>query len=388
MLEKFIPKPRLITDSNFNDSRHVDWWDLFFDLYFVVIIAYLTHHVAEHPSMHSVTEFIPLFLGPCWIWVTNTVYKERFHSSHYYYRIQGFLLFTCISGFGIFAGTAFSGDLKYYILSFVMAKLVMTFEWIRVYKHDKAYAPIAKANIQVAAFTTLLMFVAIFTPKYMKYLWYVSLALDYMTPLFTFHLRAHLPHYSKSHLGERFGLLILIILGEFVAAAISQIQLTNDMLDSLELLNGLLVLMIGFSLGWLYCDNIAKRGPIHKSVLHVFAWVYIHVPLFVSLALSAALLNSIVDNAQQSAIIIYLTSVMISITIVLIGILGFFTNRRKKDYCQFINLIFGSVVLIFGILYSYQETFFLIATQIYLVMLIILNHRLSDPNKEHSDDVH
>ncbi|NJN20553.1 MAG: low temperature requirement protein A [Leptolyngbya sp. RL_3_1] len=42
-------RPKLRIDEETDRERKATWLELFFDLYFVVVIAELAHHLAAHP---------------------------------------------------------------------------------------------------------------------------------------------------------------------------------------------------------------------------------------------------------------------------------------------------------------------------------------------------
>lgn len=55
-----------------DESRGVGWLDLFFDLFFVVVIAELAHHLTEHPDVAGVRTFLFLFIPVWWVWIGDT----------------------------------------------------------------------------------------------------------------------------------------------------------------------------------------------------------------------------------------------------------------------------------------------------------------------------
>ena len=161
VLNSFFQKPVLLNDSH-NHGRKVGWLDLFLDLYFVVIISKLTHHLIEHPNIHGVAEFIMLFLCPVWIWMLDTFYKERFESNTNATRFNSFLLMFIISGFAVFSHHAFGKHVNHYIITYILARLLLDVRWFQAYRHVEVFSPIAKkylfgSFVSLSLLTTAIM---------------------------------------------------------------------------------------------------------------------------------------------------------------------------------------------------------------------------------------
>ncbi len=60
--------------------RQATWSELLYDLVFVVLIAQLAHHLAEHLTWRGLTEFGLLFIPVWWAWTNEVYYTTRFDS--------------------------------------------------------------------------------------------------------------------------------------------------------------------------------------------------------------------------------------------------------------------------------------------------------------------
>lgn len=62
--------------------RSADWYELFFDLVFVVVIAISAEFIELEPTLGTVVAFVLLFFPLWWAWanlmVTNNLYGTRF----------------------------------------------------------------------------------------------------------------------------------------------------------------------------------------------------------------------------------------------------------------------------------------------------------------------
>ncbi|OWY04593.1 hypothetical protein B6V75_00090 [Thioclava sp. F1Mire-8] len=54
------------------------WFELFFDLVFVVAVAALASALSHHYEWKGFAEFTFLFLVPCWLWLGHTFHASRF----------------------------------------------------------------------------------------------------------------------------------------------------------------------------------------------------------------------------------------------------------------------------------------------------------------------
>jgi low temperature requirement protein LtrA len=120
------------------------------------------------------------------------------------------------------------------------------------------------------------------------YLWGLGLLIDFATPLGAGKLHAQLaPH--ATHLPERFGLFILIVLGESIAGVV--MGLTKHDWSALSGLTAALGLSLAFSLWWVYFDNIdgaAIRAARTRGRIWLYqGWLYLHLPLVIGLAAGA-----------------------------------------------------------------------------------------------------
>ena len=94
--------PQLRTDEDREIERKVSWLELFFDLYFVVVIAHLSHGLAKHISWAGIGEFVFLFIPVWWVWIGAAYYIERFDTEGIEHRLFVFLQMVPIAGSPMF----------------------------------------------------------------------------------------------------------------------------------------------------------------------------------------------------------------------------------------------------------------------------------------------
>jgi len=59
---QFFQRPLIHDDEEKELHRKVSWLELFFDLFFVVVVARLSHNLALKPDPEGIKEFIMLFI--------------------------------------------------------------------------------------------------------------------------------------------------------------------------------------------------------------------------------------------------------------------------------------------------------------------------------------
>lgn len=151
--------PKLRTDEDEHRERRVSWLELFFDLYFVVVIAEVAHYLAEHLSWGGLGNFIFLFLPVWWIWIGATYFLERFETEGIENRLFIFLQMIPIAGMAVFAHGGLADTSVGFGLSYAIARTIQISLWAWGGYHNPAFRPTAKRFV-----TGFSLSVALFYP--------------------------------------------------------------------------------------------------------------------------------------------------------------------------------------------------------------------------------
>ncbi|MDQ3847841.1 MAG: low temperature requirement protein A [Thermoproteota archaeon] len=144
---------------------------------------------------------------------------------------------------------------------------------------------------------------AFIPPPFRFVLWAIGLAIDFATPMTAGRLHSQFaPHIS--HLPERLGLFIIIVLGESVLEVVAGVQNREFNISSMSILG--LSLSIPFSLWWLYFDSV-DGAPIRvlqeKGRIGIYSlWLIGHFPLVVAITSVGIGLGIITSKAQGLAL--------------------------------------------------------------------------------------
>lgn len=288
-------KPQIRTDEEQHLHRKVSWLELFFDLVFVVIVAELSHKLASDVSWVGAGQYILLFLPAWWVWIGATYYNERFETEGIENRLFTFLLILSVAGLAVFSHHGLGETSVGFALSYVFARSIVTFLWWRAGYHEPSFRPTAKRFVIGSSISIALFILSVFVPAPTRFiLWGIGLFVDINTPIFTLKHQAKLPRLSSSRLPERYGLFMIIVLGEAVVSVVQGLAAKEHFYFA-DGITGILGMLLTFGIWWIYFDFVARRPP-KPATGWVFAWGYLHMPLVMSVTATAAGINNVIAS--------------------------------------------------------------------------------------------
>lgn len=320
--------PRLHGEEEQETERRVSWLELFYDLVFVVVIAEVAHYLSGHLSLEGIAGYLLLFAAVWWAWIGGTFYNERFETQDISYRLITFCQMVPVAAMAIFAYNGLGTTSVQFILSYVAVRIVIVCMWVRAGWHVPRFRPVSRRyTIGFSTSIALLLISTQITPPLRFMLWAVALLLDLFTPAFTATYQTQLPRFSTSKLPERFGLFVLIVLGEAIVGVISGVAAKED----LTLVTGIalaLGMALAFGLWWIYFDFIARR-PFRAGFWWSVGWNYGHLPLVMSIAAIGAGLITLLES-ETSPESYQLIGGALGLALVAIGAIEL-TLRRDLD---------------------------------------------------------
>jgi low temperature requirement protein LtrA len=327
---KFWQKPSLHFEEEQNEHRKVTWLELFFDLYFVVVIAALAHNLSANISIHGFMQFVLTFIPVWWIWIGITYYNERFETEGFENRLFTFLLMIPIAGLAIFSHDALGHNLKGFVLSYAIARLITVLMWIYATYHNPVFKGSGNNLIIGFSISIALCFLAAFFSHTLGMIIFgLAMFVDLVTPFFTIKSNRSLPKFSTSKLPERFGLFIIIVLGEGIIGTINGFS-NSDHISPGIMYFGILGIAITFALWWIYFDFVGRRTADNTNPIKQFAWAYTHLPLVVCFVAVGASMTSLVNEQGDLALPAKnLLIVATGFAIIMIGVIE--TVLKKTD---------------------------------------------------------
>ena len=101
-------------------GRHATWLELFFDLVFVAVIGVVTHDLAHthhgHIGAEQLIRFPLVFIPVWWIWMTHTLYANRFDQDNREHRLFTLLIMGILVVLSTFAETSLTKDFGKFVI--------------------------------------------------------------------------------------------------------------------------------------------------------------------------------------------------------------------------------------------------------------------------------
>ena len=291
------------------DHRQATWLELFFDVVFVVSMAALAHNIEEHPSLAQFGFFAMTFLALWWLWMEYSYYADLFDTQGVLHQVQ-----TLAAMFGVALMAVFirSNDHDYsddfawvYVALNVNLLLMHGIAWY----HIREWRRMTRVFLIAIGISTLLWIVSTQVATPLRYALMIGgVLVQMLAGPYIYLIQKDYPT-QKSHMPERFGLFVIIVVGEGVAAVINgldYVDWTQDAILTSVLAFGIVALVWKLYFYEAHHDSMdrALRGSDHQTALSFF-YGYAHYFIYGSIALlGAGLLLAIegYDEAPQQFI--------------------------------------------------------------------------------------
>jgi low temperature requirement protein LtrA len=297
--ERFWLPPRAHGETI--EDRSVSFLELFYDLVFVVVIARAAHHLAEHLTWLGLVEFGAIF-GLIWLaWVNGTTYHDLHGREDGRSRTFIFIQMLIMAVLAVFTSDATGEDGAAFAITFSILMLVLSWLWYSVRRQDsEEWSELTGRYLTAMVGSTILMTISAFLPDNARLIaWWVFLVGWILGGLFirTGTDPETTPELSAGDsLVERFGLFIIIVLGEVVVGVVTGISDADP--GARAVITGLLGLVIGFGVWWSYFDFIGRRLPAGNRDI-ASRWMFSHLPLAMAIAAAGAAMVSLVEHATD-----------------------------------------------------------------------------------------
>jgi low temperature requirement protein LtrA len=280
-------------------SRRASSLELFYDLVFVFAITQVSHLLLTHLTWVGVLQATIVLFAVYWSWNYTTWTTNELDTETVPVRLLllGLMLVSLLMSVAI--PKAFEGQALLFAASYVA---------IQVGRHSfLAFAAADSGTVErERAGRILTWFVAVGvlwiagalvegTGRYV--LWLVALALDYYAPFVTYWVpgRRRLPpetwNVGTEHFAERFGLFIILTLGESIV--ITGATTSEGILNWKTILAFVMAFLASAAIWWLYFTSVAALGEYyleiadHRTTLARDAYTVLHVVFVAGIILSA-----------------------------------------------------------------------------------------------------
>jgi low temperature requirement protein LtrA len=216
-------------------------------------------------------------------------------------RVYVFVQMLVLAVLAVFTGHAADGDGRGFAIVYTILLGLLTWLWYEVQRADRGqYRNVTTRYL--AGMITMIVVVgatAVLPDGSRVAVWTGLVVVFVATTLRTFALAdaRQIGVTITESMVERFGLLIIIVLGEVVIGVVD--GMSEGPRDAVTIVTGTLALTIGFGLWWNYFDFAGSRLPREQRG-GFGMWVFAHMPLTAAVAASGAGMVSLVAHADES----------------------------------------------------------------------------------------
>jgi low temperature requirement protein LtrA len=272
-LARFLEPPRLRT-LEADEERRATWLELFLDLVFVAAIAEVASTLSADPTAAGFGRYLVLFLPIGWAWAGFTFYATRFDTDDLVYRLLTLLGMFAVAGLASTVPHAFHGGQNSFVVAYVAVRAILLVLYARVYRNVEVARPVAGWFIFMFGIAVVDWLISLAVPAPWKYvLWGIALLLEHVAPIRAWRMLRGVPVHPR-HIPERFGLLIIIVLGEGVLGVVlGAAEVSWTVLSATVAFAGFLT---GAAIWWLYFDFLDATSVVMRNVRSGITFVYAH----------------------------------------------------------------------------------------------------------------
>jgi len=276
--------PQLHQQLNHETERKITWLELFYDLVYVATLIQLGNVLSENLSWIGLGQFVLLFIPVWWAWTGITFYMNRFVVDDWLHRGLIFLQMCAIAWLGVTVEGAFGALTSQFSLTYAVIRGVLILLYLRTWHHVPQTKSLTQRYVVAHSVGVVLWVISAFLPAPINYtLWVMALMIEIGNAFLpkTRQLQSLLPP-DPPHLTERYGIFIIIVLGE---SFIKTITAASGFAITMEAFT-FSVFGIGviFGLWWLYFDGVAE-AEINQTHFAPYGWIYAHLPLAIGLTI-------------------------------------------------------------------------------------------------------
>ncbi len=265
--------------------------ELFFDLVVVFAITQVTTLLSRSPSWGGLLRGL-LLLGMLWwawsayAWLTNTLDPEEGAVRLAVLAAVAAMLIVSLAAPG-----AFGADGLIFGLAYLVVRALQLVLFVIAGRRDRAQLRAVLRIVPTATLGPTLLVIASFLHGSTQLaLWGAALAVTYLGALLG-HMRGW--HVSPAHFVERFGLIVIIALGESIVAI--GVGARGLALDGGVIAAALLGITVAACLWWSYFDwvvfvaqaTLAEATGARRARLARDAYSYLHLPMVAGIVLFA-----------------------------------------------------------------------------------------------------
>ncbi|MGI5214899.1 low temperature requirement protein A [Plantactinospora sp. CA-290183] len=259
-----------------DSERHATWLELFFDLVIVLALTSATARLGTDasPDTRRALTALGVFLLVQWAWFSQSFYDTRFDPDDGPHRLLVFAAAIGAGGLALGAHQVPHGLLL--PIGYLLLRGALILMYLRVFGTRRSARPVA--TVYLAGFGTgwLLWLASLaLAPSTRPVLWAVALLLELSTPWLGHRWLARHP-VDRSHLPERVGQYVIILLGSTLANLLSAVPLHGRNGEAVAA--AAVAFLVPACLWWVYTTFLTS-GLAASRLRGGQGYAYLHAPV-------------------------------------------------------------------------------------------------------------
>jgi low temperature requirement protein LtrA len=283
-------------------DRQVSVLELFYDLVYVAVLGQAAHRLAGHVSARGLAEFAVVF-ALIWIaWINGSLYLELHGREDGRTRSIVFVQMGILVLLAVFTADAPGGGWGFAVV-YATYQVFQTGLWYTVWRQDRRdhpeFLPTTAGYVVGMGVSATVIGASALLPATPRLLVWAGLGVAWIVgiTLAARRSRAALGLTPTDSLVERFGLFIIIVLGEVVIGVVDGLSVAER--DARTIVTGMLALSMGFGFWWIYFDLVGSRLPRANRVA-LANWVMSHLPIALAITAAGAGMVSLIGHAHDA----------------------------------------------------------------------------------------
>jgi low temperature requirement protein LtrA len=294
-----VAEPGEIEPEVESEETEVTPLELFFDLVFVFALTQVTGFMSDDPTWAGVGRGLLILAALWWTWGAYAWLTNEIDPDEGSARLAMFAAMAAMFVAALAVPHAFDGDAVLFGLSYFAVRALH----IVLFAEASPHVGVREAAFRLARTAIpgpALLIVAGFADGWAEIaLWLTALAIDYLGP-YVFGVRGFVV--SAEHFAERYGLIVIIALGESIVAI--GIGAAGIALGPTVVIAAILGVVLACALWWAYFDVVAvvARRKLMEARGHDRArmardvFSYLHLPMFAGIVLVALGLKKVLAH--------------------------------------------------------------------------------------------
>lgn len=300
-----FPRPRLFAGGE-NGERHASWLELFFDLVFVVAVAELAHLLYEDRSGAGIAIFVGLFVPVWWQWIDFSYYGDQFDSGDVPSQLVTLLIMFGVIVLALTIHDVPHGGAALFAGVYAFLRSVIILLYLRAWRHVPESRELTARYILSFCIALIVWSVSFVFPGPLRFaLWGLALLIEIGNGPLTYATIKNVPA-QVSHMDERFGLFVILVLGEAVISVATGVSDTNWRVPAL--LTGFAGFLAAAGMWWIYfvrADASVINQALHggkRDLLLSYVYGYSHFFVFAGVTAAGVGIQTAIQAAPDGAL--------------------------------------------------------------------------------------